>query len=88
MYNTNDLIQRIHKSLPKLSKGQKLIANYILNHYEKAVFNCSKIRFCCRVSESTVVRFANELGYDGYPKLQRALEELVKIGSLQYREWK
>lgn len=79
MHKKNDLIQRIHTSLPKLSKGQKLIANYILTHYEKAVFlTAAKLGNVVGVSESTVVRFANELGYDGYPKLQRALEELVK----------
>ncbi|NLM12354.1 MAG: MurR/RpiR family transcriptional regulator [Epulopiscium sp.] len=79
MHKKNDLIQRIQTSLPKLSKGQKLIANYILTHYEKAVFlTAAKLGSIVGVSESTVVRFANELGYDGYPKLQRALEELVK----------
>lgn len=79
MHKKNDLIQRIQSSLPKLSKGQKLIANYILTHYEKAVFlTAAKLGSIVGVSESTVVRFANELGYDGYPKLQRALEELVK----------
>ncbi|MGL5676270.1 MAG: MurR/RpiR family transcriptional regulator [Cellulosilyticaceae bacterium] len=75
----NDLIQRIKKSMPKLSKGQKLIANYILDHYEKAVYlTAAKLGTIVGVSESTVVRFANELGYDGYPKFQDALEELVK----------
>lgn len=75
----NDLIQRIKKSMPKLSKGQKLIANYILEHYEKAVYlTAAKLGTIVGVSESTVVRFANELGYDGYPKFQDALEELVK----------
>lgn len=75
----NDLIQRIKKGMPKLSKGQKLIANYILEHYEKAVFlTAAKLGTIVGVSESTVVRFANELGYDGYPKFQEALEELVK----------
>lgn len=75
----NDLIQRIKKSMPRLSKGQKLIANYILQHYEKAVFlTAAKLGTIVGVSESTVVRFANELGYDGYPKFQQALEELVK----------
>ena len=75
----NDLIHRIRKSMPKLSKGQKLIANYILEHYEKAVFlTAAKLGSIVGVSESTVVRFANELGYDGYPKFQDALEELVK----------
>lgn len=75
----NDLIHRIRKNMPKLSKGQKLIANYILEHYEKAVFlTAAKLGSIVGVSESTVVRFANELGYDGYPKFQDALEELVK----------
>ncbi len=75
----NDLIHRIRKNMPKLSKGQKLIANYILDHYEKAVFlTAAKLGTIVGVSESTVVRFANELGYDGYPKFQDALEELVK----------
>ena len=75
----NDLIQRIRKNMPRLSKGQKLIANYILDHYEKAVFlTAAKLGTIVGVSESTVVRFANELGYDGYPKFQQALEELVK----------
>ena len=65
--------------MPKLSKGQKLIANYILEHYEKAVFlTAAKLGNIVGVSESTVVRFANELGYDGYPRFQDALEELVK----------
>ncbi|MDA3732501.1 MurR/RpiR family transcriptional regulator [Niameybacter massiliensis] len=79
MNMNNDLIHRIKKSMPKLSKGQKLIANYILEHYEKAVFlTAAKLGTIVGVSESTVVRFANELGYDGYPKFQDALEELVK----------
>ncbi|WP_058485434.1 MurR/RpiR family transcriptional regulator [Defluviitalea phaphyphila] len=79
MHRKNDLIRRIHSNLPRLSKGQKLIANYILTHYDKAVFlTAAKLGKIVGVSESTVVRFANELGYDGYPKLQRALEELVK----------
>ncbi|MCT4544109.1 MAG: MurR/RpiR family transcriptional regulator [Vallitalea sp.] len=79
MHRQNDLMNRINNSYPKLSKGQKLLANYILDHYDKAVFlTASKLGKIVGVSESTVVRFANELGYDGYPKLQRALEELVK----------
>lgn len=79
MNRQNDLIKRINESYNKLSKGQKLLANYIIDHYEKAVFlTAAKLGKIVGVSESTVVRFANELGYDGYPKLQRALEELVK----------
>lgn len=74
-----DLINRIRQNMLKLSKGQKLIANYILEHYEKAVYlTAAKLGNIVGVSESTVVRFANELGYDGYPKFQEALEELVK----------
>ncbi len=77
--NTNELIHRIRKNMLQLSKGQKLIANYVLEHYEKAVYlTAAKLGIIVGVSESTVVRFANELGYDGYPKFQEALEELVK----------
>lgn len=79
MRRQNDLIVRINEGYSRLSKGQKLLANYIVEHYEKAVFlTAAKLGNIVGVSESTVVRFANELGYDGYPKLQRALEELVK----------
>ncbi|MEW9123108.1 MAG: MurR/RpiR family transcriptional regulator [Thermotaleaceae bacterium] len=74
-----DLIKRIQKTYPKLSKGQKLIAEYITNNYDKAAFmTASKLGNKVGVSESTVVRFANTLGYDGYPKLQRELQELIK----------
>ncbi|TCK97992.1 RpiR family transcriptional regulator [Natranaerovirga hydrolytica] len=89
MNRQNDLMKRINETYPKLSKGQKLLANYIIKHYEKAVFlTASKLGKIVGVSESTVVRFANELGYDGYPKLQRALEELVKtkLTSIQRME--
>lgn len=79
MGKNNNLINRIRKNMSKLSKGQKLIANYILDHYEKALYlTAARLGAIVGVSESTVVRFANELGYDGYPKLQEALEELVK----------
>lgn len=64
---------------PRLSKGQKLIAEYILKHYDKAAFmTAAKLGISVGVSESTVVRFANELGFSGYPKLQKALQELIK----------
>lgn len=76
---THDLIKRIQENLPELSKGQKLIANYIINHYDKAAFmTAAKLGEVVGVSESTVVRFAIELGYDGYPKLQKVLQELIK----------
>jgi DNA-binding MurR/RpiR family transcriptional regulator len=62
-----------------MSKGQKLIANYILEHYDKAAFmTAAKLGEIVGVSESTVVRFAIELGYEGYPKLQKVLQELIK----------
>ncbi|MDA3846532.1 MAG: MurR/RpiR family transcriptional regulator [Vallitaleaceae bacterium] len=89
MHRQNDLVNRINDNYSKLSKGQKLLANYIIDHYEKAVFlTAAKLGGIVGVSESTVVRFANELGYDGYPKLQRALEELVKtkLTSIQRME--
>ena len=80
MAQGNDVLKRINERYPHLSKGQKLLANYITEHYEKAVYlTASKLGQIVGVSESTVVRFANELGYDGYPSLQRALEELVKV---------
>lgn len=79
MHRQNDLIKKINDNYNILSKGQKKLANYIVEHYDKAVFlTAAKLGIIVGVSESTVVRFANELGYDGYPKLQRALEELVK----------
>ncbi|NLY43840.1 MAG: MurR/RpiR family transcriptional regulator [Clostridiaceae bacterium] len=65
--------------MKEFSKGQKLIARYILNHYDKAAFmTAARLGSVVGVSESTVVRFAMELGYDGYPKLQRALQELIR----------
>ena len=80
MAQNNDVLKRINERYPHLSKGQKLLASYITEHYEKAVYlTASKLGQTVGVSESTVVRFANELGYDGYPSLQRALEELVKV---------
>ena len=79
MNETNDLLSMLHNKMPELSKGQKRIANFLIEHYDKAVYlTASKLGEIAGVSESTVVRFAIELGYDGYPKLQRAVEELVK----------
>ncbi|WP_027623511.1 MurR/RpiR family transcriptional regulator [Clostridium lundense] len=74
-----DLMRTIQTRFPRLSKGQKLIAEYILKHYDKAAFmTAAKLGISVGVSESTVVRFANELGFSGYPKLQKALQELIK----------
>ena len=72
----NNLIRRIKEGYPTFSKGQKLIADYISAHYDKAAFmTAAKLGSEVGVSESTVVRFATELGFDGYPKLQKALRK-------------
>ena len=69
----------IEKGMPGFSKGQKRIAAYILENYDKAAFmTASKLGKLVNVSESTVVRFASELGYDGYPGMQRALQEMIR----------
>lgn len=74
-----DLISLITNMMPKLSKGQKQIARYIVEHYDKAAFmTAARLGQAVGVSESTVVRFASELGYDGYPQLQRSLQELIR----------
>ena len=85
----NDLITKIQSELPGSSKGQKQIARFILEHYDKAAFmTASRLGVTVGVSESTVVRFATELGYDGYPHLQRALQEMIrnKLTSVQRME--
>lgn len=75
----DDLLQRMEELLPTFSKSQKLIANYILNHYEKAAYMTAlKLGNAVNVSESTVVRFAIELGFEGYPQLQRSLQSHIK----------
>lgn len=79
MQNEENLLINIQNKMPKLSKGHKLIASFILEHYDKAAYlTASKLGEIVGVSESTVVRFAIEFNYDGYPKLQKALEELIK----------
>ena len=77
--NNGDLLQNIKEGMPSFSKGQRLIATYILEHYDKAAYyTASRLGTIVGVSESTVVRFANELGYEGYPELQRALKKLIR----------
>lgn len=74
-----DLFTLINERMPTFSKGHKLIAGYILEHYDKAAFMIAqKLGKTVGVSESTVVRFASMLGFDGYPALQRALQELMR----------
>ena len=73
------LISHIQSQYTRFSKGQKLIAQYILKNYDKVAFmTACKLGEAVGVSESTVVRFANALGYSGYPKLQDALQEFIK----------
>ncbi len=74
-----DLLRRIEEKMPEFSKSQKLIGNYILQHYEKAAYMTAlKLGNAVNVSESTVVRFAIEMGYEGYPELQRSLQNHIK----------
>lgn len=77
--SNQDLMRIIQSKFTRLSKGQKMIADFILKHYDKAAFmTAAKLGQNVGVSESTVVRFAIELGYEGYPELQKSLQELVK----------
>lgn len=81
-----DILHTIQENMTGFSKGQKRIASYILSDYDKAAFmTASKLGELVNVSESTVVRFAAELGYSGYPAMQKALQEMVrsKLTSIQ-----
>ena len=85
----SDILNQIQNNMSGFSKGQKLIANYILEYYDKAAFmTASRLGKTVSVSESTVVRFAVELGYEGYPEMQRALQEMIrnKLTSVQRLE--
>ncbi len=73
---SKDILSVIQTNMSTFSKGQKLIAGFILESYDKAAFmTASRLGKTVNVSESTVVRFAAELGYDGYPAMQKALQE-------------
>ena len=73
------LLARIDINMNSFSKGQKRIAKYIEEHYDKAAYMTAlRLGETVGVSESTVVRFASELGYDGYPELQKAMQEMIK----------
>ncbi|MBE6555133.1 MAG: MurR/RpiR family transcriptional regulator [Ruminococcaceae bacterium] len=74
-----NLLQLMSERMPEFSKGQRHIAEYIIAHYDRAAYmTASKLGAAVKVSESTVVRFADELGFQGYPELQHALQELAK----------
>ena len=75
----HDILAVIQENMHTFSKGQKRIANFILDSYDKAAFmTASKLGKRVGVSESTVVRFAAELGYDGYPDMQRTLQKMIR----------
>ena len=83
---TKNLLAKINEQKGKFSKGQRLIASFITEHYDKAAFmTASKLGNTVGVSESTVVRFATELGYEGYPQMQKAMQEMIrdKLTSVQ-----
>lgn len=74
-----NLLQLMTERMPEFSKGQRLIARYIIENYDRAAYmTAAKLGAIVQVSESTVVRFADELGFNGYPDLQHALQELAK----------
>lgn len=74
-----DILSLIQAGMPGFSKGQKQIAKFILASYDKAAFmTASRLGKTVNVSESTVVRFASELGYSGYPAMQKALQEMIR----------
>lgn len=74
-----NLLNNIQSSFNRMSKGQRIIAEYIINNYDKAAFmTASTLGETLSISESTVVRFANALGFNGYRELQKELQEVVK----------
>ncbi|MBQ4129451.1 MAG: MurR/RpiR family transcriptional regulator [Ruminococcus sp.] len=82
----SNLLVRIDMCREKFSKGQRRIANFIEEHYDEAAFmTAAKLGEIVGVSESTVVRFATEIGYSGYPNLQKAMQEMIrdKLTSIQ-----
>lgn len=73
-----DILSLLEKNASRFSKGQRRIAAYITESYDKAAFmTASRLGQTVGISESTVVRFAVELGYDGYPSMQKAMQEMV-----------
>ena len=74
-----DLIKLIESKKPGFSKGQKRIAAYITENYDKAAYmTAARLGALVDVSESTVVRFANVLGFEGYPELQQAMQAYIR----------
>lgn len=74
----DDILSILKSKSTGFSKGQRRIADFITEYYDKAAFmTASRLGKTVNVSESTVVRFAMELGYDGYPSMQKAMQEMV-----------
>lgn len=74
-----DILKIIKEKRNSMSKGHRAIASYIIDHYDSAAFiTASRLGDTVGVSESTVVRFACALGFEGYPELQKKLQELIK----------
>ena len=74
-----DFLNTIKEHSASFSKSQRKIAAYISENYDKAAYmTASKLGSIVKVSESTVVRFANELGYDGYPEMQKAMQDFIR----------
>ena len=83
---TYNILSKIEAQWPSFSKGQRSIAKYITENYDKAAFMTAfRLGQAVGVSESTVVRFAAELGFEGYPQLQKAMHEMIrsKLTSVQ-----
>lgn len=79
MDNKQDVLVRIEEKYTSMSKSHKAIAGFIKEHYDQAVFmTAAKLGEELSISESTVVRFASGLGYEGYPEFQKALADWVK----------
>lgn len=77
--SSNNVIEKLNRNGNKLSKSHRKIASFISENYDKAVFmTASRLGEVVNISESTVVRFATALGYDGYPQMQKALQEIVR----------
>ena len=80
------ILKKIENSMDSFSKGQRAIARYMLEHYDKAAYMTAlKLGSEVNVSESTVVRFACELGFDGYPEFQKSLRELVRTNLTSFQ---
>lgn len=75
---SHDILSILQEKAPSFSKGQRRIAQYITESYDKAAFmTANRLGKTVGVSESTVVRFAVDLGFDGYPSMQKAMQEMV-----------